>query len=63
MQLDFFRGLQVGVWWVGVPGWVFGIIDRSIAGFGDGFLSAIELMQLFVAATFFLAWVALKPLR
>lgn len=53
--------LKNGVWMFGISFWVFGITDRSIASFADGYLSALDLTQLFTAATFFIAWLFLKP--
>jgi uncharacterized membrane protein len=54
--------LKNGIWLLGVACWLFGITDRSIASFSDGYLSAIELMQLFTASFFFVGWLYLKPL-
>ncbi len=53
--------LKNGIWLFGLSSWLFGITDRSIASFADGYLSALDLTQLFTAATFFVAWVFLKP--
>ena len=58
---QFVGNLKNGIWMFGLSSWVFGITDRSIASFADGYLSALDLMQLFTAATFFLAWLFLKP--
>lgn len=52
-----------GIWLFGLSCWVFGITDRSIASFADGYLSALDLTQLFTAATFFVAWLFLKPVK
>ncbi|NDJ25098.1 hypothetical protein GS682_26335 [Nostoc sp. B(2019)] len=49
------------VWLFGIPSWLFGITDRSIAAFSDGYLSPIEVFQLFTASFFFLSWLYLKP--
>jgi hypothetical protein len=57
----FLGTLKNGIWLLGVSLWVFGITDRSIASFSDGYLSALDLTQLFTAATFFIAWLFLKP--
>ncbi|MEA5596058.1 hypothetical protein [Rivularia sp. UHCC 0363] len=57
----FIENLKNGVWIFGVSSWLFGITDRSIASFSDGYLSALDLTQLFTAATFFVAWLFLKP--
>ncbi|MBE9214394.1 hypothetical protein IQ247_17255 [Plectonema cf. radiosum LEGE 06105] len=55
------ENLKNGVWLVGVSCWLFGITDRSIASLSDGYLSALDLVQLFTAVTFFIAWLFLKP--
>lgn len=53
--------LKNSVWVLGIPSWVFGITDRSLASFADGYLSAIEVIHLFTASLFFLSWLYLKP--
>ncbi|MBW4571717.1 hypothetical protein PI95_021355 [Hassallia byssoidea VB512170] len=58
---QFVGSLKNGIWLFGISSWVFGITDRSIASFSDGYLSALDLTQLFTAATFFVAWIFLKP--
>ncbi|AFZ26193.1 hypothetical protein Cylst_4086 [Cylindrospermum stagnale PCC 7417] len=58
---EFLGTLKNGIWLFGISSWLFGITDRSIASFADGYLSALDLMQLFTAATFFVAWLFLKP--
>lgn len=56
--ITYFRN---GIWLFGIHSWLFGITDRSLASLADGYLSAIELTQLFTASFFFLAWLSLKP--
>ncbi|MEC4881617.1 MAG: hypothetical protein SAL70_09755 [Scytonema sp. PMC 1070.18] len=58
---QFVGNLKNGIWLFGISSWLFGITDRSIASFSDGYLSALDLTQLFTAATFFVAWLFLKP--
>ncbi|BAZ28633.1 hypothetical protein NIES4074_10670 [Cylindrospermum sp. NIES-4074] len=58
---EFVGNLKTGIWLFGISSWLFGITDRSIASFADGYLSALDLTQLFTAATFFVAWLFLKP--
>lgn len=58
---EFVGNLKNGIWLFGISSWLFGITDRSIASFADGYLSALDLTQLFTAATFFVAWLFLKP--
>lgn len=61
-QIPVFIGrLKSGIWLIGIPSWLFGITDRSFASFADGYLSAVDLMQLFTASLFFLSWLYLKP--
>ncbi len=59
--LVFLAQLKNGIWLLGIASWLFGIIDRSIASFSDGYLSAIDIMQLFTASFFFVGWLYLKP--
>ncbi|QSJ19842.1 hypothetical protein JYQ62_14715 [Nostoc sp. UHCC 0702] len=60
--LSLFIGqLRSGIWLLGIPSWLFGISDRTLSAFADGYLSAIEVFQLFTASFFFLSWLYLKP--
>ncbi|KYC41399.1 hypothetical protein WA1_22140 [Scytonema hofmannii PCC 7110] len=59
---QFVGNFKNGIWLFGISSWLFGITDRSIASFSDGYLSALDLTQLFTAATFFVAWLFLKPI-
>jgi hypothetical protein len=59
----FLGNFKQGIWLLGVSFWVFGIIDRSIASFSDGYLSATDAVQLFTASFFFISWLFLKPTR
>ena len=62
LELAFFIGrIKDGIWMFGIPSWVFGISDRSIAALADGYLSPIEILQLLTASFFFLSWLYLKP--
>lgn len=58
---DFLDTLKNGIWLVGVSSWLFGITDRSIASLSDGYLSALDIVQLFTALFFFASWLFLKP--
>jgi hypothetical protein len=53
--------LQKGIWLFGILSWIFGLTDRSIALLSDGYLSAIDIVQLFTASFFFLSWLFLSP--
>lgn len=55
--------LKSGIWLLGISSWIFGITDRSIATLSDGFLSSVDIAQLFTASFFFLGWLFLKPTR
>ncbi|MEO1560441.1 MAG: hypothetical protein AAFS12_12685, partial [Cyanobacteria bacterium J06632_19] len=44
-----------------IPSWLFGIGDRSFAAFADGYISVIEVIQLFTASLFFASWLFLRP--
>lgn len=57
----FLANIRNGIWLFGIPSWLFGITDRSFASLADGYLSALDLMQLFTASLFFLSWLYLKP--
>lgn len=57
----FIASLRNGIWFLGIPSWLFGITDRSLASLADGYLSAVDLMQVFTASFFFLSWLYLKP--
>lgn len=57
----FLGNLKSGIWFLGISSWLFGITDRSIASFSDGYLSAIDIMQLLTASFFFVSWLFLKP--
>ena len=58
---DFLDTLKNGIWLLGVSSWLFGITDRSIASLSDGYLSAVDIVQLFTALFFFASWLFLKP--
>ena len=53
--------IRSGFWLVGIPSWLFGIGDRSFAAFADGYISVIEVVQLFTASLFFASWLFLRP--
>ncbi|MBD2205115.1 hypothetical protein H6G33_05705 [Calothrix sp. FACHB-1219] len=57
----FIARLKNGVWLAGIPSWLFGITDRSFAAFADGYISALEVFQLFTASFFFVSWLYLRP--
>ncbi len=61
--MPFLMSLKNGIWLLGVSSWLFGIADRSIATLSDGYLSAIEIGQLFTASFFFISWLLLKPVK
>jgi hypothetical protein len=57
----FITKLKNNLWIFGIHSWLFGITDRSMASLADGYLSAIELVHLFIASFFFVSWLSLKP--
>lgn len=59
----FLSKLKAGIWLLGISSWVFGIGDRTIAALMDGYFSALDIIQLFTAAFFFIGWLFLKPTR
>lgn len=60
-QSIFLAKLRNAIWLLGISSWLFGITDRSIASFSDGYLSALDLVQLCTASFFFVSWLFLKP--
>ncbi len=59
--LPFLASLKNGIWLLGISFWIFGLLDRSMAAFADGYLSAGDMAQLFTASFFFVSWLFLKP--
>lgn len=57
----FLGNLKQVIWLLGVSSWLFGITDRSIASFSDGYLSGLDIAQLLTASFFFISWLFLKP--
>ena len=55
------QNIRNGIWIFGIPSWLFGITDRTVASFADGYLSPGEIFNLFTASFFFLTWLCLKP--
>ena len=62
LEKSIFLGkLRNAIWLLGISCWLFGITDRSIASFSDGYLSAWDIIQLSTASFFFVSWLFLKP--
>jgi hypothetical protein len=53
--------LRDSIWYFGIPSWMFGVSDRIVAAFADGYVSAIEFFHFSAATLFFLSWLFLKP--
>lgn len=53
--------IRNSIWMFGIPSWLFGLTDRGISAFADGYLSPLELFQFCTASLFFLSWLVLKP--
>ncbi|MBF2021107.1 MAG: hypothetical protein IGR93_13610 [Hydrococcus sp. C42_A2020_068] len=58
---EFSHIYRILAWFLGIAAWLFGTIDRSLAAFADGYVSAIDLMQIAIAAFLFVCWLFLKP--
>jgi hypothetical protein len=58
---NFPQTLKRGIWILGTSSWLFGISDRSLASLADGYLSAIDIVQLCTASFFFVSWLFLRP--
>lgn len=59
--LPLLASLKNGIWLLGTSFWIFGLLDRTVAAFSDGYISAIDMAQMFTAAFFFISWLFLKP--
>ena len=53
--------LKNGIWFFGIPSWLFGIADRGAAAFADGYLSLLEMSQILGISFLFIGWLCLKP--
>jgi len=53
--------LKNGVWLSGIPAWIIGVVDRSVASISDGYVSPIDFFQVITAVVFFVSWLTLKP--
>lgn len=58
---QFINKLKTGIWFIGIPSWIFGITDRTVSAFADSYLSAQEILQLLTTCFFFISWIYLKP--
>lgn len=60
--LDPFVGnLRAGIWLIGISCWIFGLTDRSIAAFADGYLTTPETLQVGTLLFLLVSWLFLKP--
>jgi len=50
-----------GIWLLGIPSWLFAIVDRSFSALTDSCFSAVEILHLSMASLFFVSWLYLKP--
>lgn len=53
--------LRSGIWFLGVLFWLFGVTDRGIAAFADGYLTVTEVSHFLVASFLFVSWLYMKP--
>lgn len=58
---QFINKFKIGVWLFGIPSWIFGITDRSMAALSDGYVSPTEILQFLTTSFFFVIWLYLKP--
>ncbi|TVP68141.1 MAG: hypothetical protein EA343_00140, partial [Nodularia sp. (in: Bacteria)] len=58
---EFISQFKTGIWLLGIPAWIYGIVDRSLDAYADGYLSSLEFFHLLTTALFFLSWLYLKP--
>ncbi|MGJ3247655.1 MAG: hypothetical protein ACFE0I_16465 [Elainellaceae cyanobacterium] len=53
--------LRSGIWVFGIPSWLFGVLDRGVAAFADGYLTAVEIANILTVSLLFVSWIYLKP--
>ncbi|PMB51958.1 hypothetical protein CEN39_12435 [Fischerella thermalis CCMEE 5201] len=53
--------LKNNIWFWGIFSWMFGVTDRGVAAFADGYLSPVEILQICAISFLFLSWLFLKP--
>lgn len=49
------------IWLAGIPSFLFGVVDRGIAAFADGYLTGTDISQFLLAASLFVSWLYFKP--
>ncbi len=57
----FISKFKTSIWLLGIPAWIYGIVERSLNTFADGYLSSLEFFHLLTTSLFFLSWLYLKP--
>jgi hypothetical protein len=53
--------LRNSIWLLGIPSFLFGVSDRGFAALSDGYVSFVELFNLFATSCLFLSWLYLRP--
>ncbi len=53
--------LRQGLWLLGIPAWLFGMIDRGYATFANGTFSIYEFASFLTISFLFVSWLSLKP--
>ena len=53
--------LRNSLWLFGIPTLLFVIADRSMTALADGYLTTLELSQVFVTSFLFVSWLCLSP--
>jgi hypothetical protein len=60
-QQDLTAQLRQAVWWLGIPAWLFGLADRTVAALANGQLAWDESLTLAAIAFLFLSWLSMRP--
>lgn len=60
-MLAFLSTLKQGIWFLCIPAWSFGTLERSAAALSHPYISALDVTQVLTAAFFLVCWLLLKP--
>ncbi|MEA5514372.1 hypothetical protein [Nodularia sp. UHCC 0506] len=58
---EFISKFKTSIWLLGIPAWIYGIFDKSLAAYTDNYLSSVEFFHLLTTTLFFFSWLYLKP--
>lgn len=53
--------IKLGIWYLGIAAFTFGLTDRTYAAFADGHVLSLDLALWFTAASVFVGWLFLRP--